>query len=182
MSAETRIVDWILSLETVSESADRAVRVTVSGQNPPVVELVGVVGRYSTGALSSTLADVATDASTRHHATTVDLFANAGLGTDPDPTGAPDARHRARLADLAADVRVVVDSPGGLVTIELTGDRRVGVWVAAGALRWAGMREARLAAEASAALAAALAELLRRLRAIHREPGRYGATAVTGSV
>jgi hypothetical protein len=177
MNAGTDILERLLALETVSESADGAVRVTVGGQRPAVVELDGAVGRYSTGALGSLLADVATDAFTRHDAATVELFASAGPAAG---AGSPDAWGGTRPAERTTAVRAVVDSPGGLVTIELTSDRRVGAWITARAMWSAGTTEAGLAAEASAALAGALAELARRLRTIHRGSRRYRVVAVAG--
>lgn len=171
MNAGIRIVDTLLVLETVCESADRAVRVTVGGQSAPVVRLAGVVGHYSGGALGTVLADVATEAFARHYAAALGAVADAGALPDPDAgtPGTPAARWRARAAEAAADLRVVVDSPAGLVTIELTGNRQVGAWISPGALRTPGITEARLAGEATAALSGARVELARRVEAIHRE-------------
>jgi hypothetical protein len=165
----TRIVDRLLLLETVSQSADGAVRVRVGGQQPPQVEFVRVVGAYSEGALGTALADVATDALTRHNAAAADIVAAAGVLPDPDVTDTPGARRRAMMAEAAVGIRVVVDSPAGLVTIELTGEHQVGAWIQLGGFRVLGVTDARLATEATAALGAARMELSRELAAVHRQ-------------
>jgi hypothetical protein len=149
-----------MDVSVTGRSPDGTVRVSLSRQRGPTVELTpGAFRQHTESSLATAVAAALTDA----------LRTAVREPARATPTGEQRERYVSAVSALAA----TATSPRGQVTIDWR-PAGIDIRIRSGAFKLLGLGEAGLAAEASAAIATAIREYSKRVYQIHRQIYRGG--------